>query len=50
MSVLNKVMQLLNSLDSMIDNMNLFHLSLVVDADLDALGISEALSTLETKI
>ncbi len=48
MSMLNKIVQLFNSVDAMIDNMSLLHFSLVVDADLDALTISEALSTLET--
>lgn len=47
MDIMNKIMQLFNSVDAMIDNMSLLQFSLVVDADLDALAISEALSTLE---
>ena len=47
MSLMNKVMQLFDSVDAMIDSMSLLQFSLVVDADLDAVAISEALSTLE---
>ena len=46
--IMNKIMQLFNSVDAMIENISLLHFSLVVDADLDALAISEALSTLES--
>jgi hypothetical protein len=45
--LMSKVMQLFNSVDAMIDNMSLLHFSLVVDADFDALGISEALTSLD---
>ena len=47
MNLMNKVMQLFNSVDAMIDSMSLLQFSLVVDADLDAVAISEALSTVE---
>ena len=47
MNLMNKVMQLFDSVDAMIDSMSLLQFSLVVDADLDAVAISEALSTLE---
>ena len=47
MSLMNKVMQLFDSVDAMIDSMSLLQFSLVVDADLDAVAISEALSTVE---
>ena len=47
MNLMNKVMQLFDSLDAMIDSMSLLQFSLVVDADLDAVAISEALSTVE---
>ena len=47
MSLMNKVMQLFDSDDAMIDSMSLLQFSLVVDADLDAVAISEALSTVE---
>ena len=47
MSLMNKVMQLFDSVDAMIDSMRLLQFSLVVDADLDAVAISEALSTVE---
>ncbi len=48
MNILNKVMQLINCVDVMIDNLNIFNFSLGIDADLDAVAISESLSTLET--
>jgi hypothetical protein len=48
MNILDKIVQIFNSVDAMIDNMSLSHFSLVVDADLDALSISETLSTSET--
>ena len=47
MNLMNKVMQLFDSVDAMIDSMSLLQFSLVVDADLDAVAISEALSTAE---
>ena len=47
MNLMNKVMQLFVSVDAMIDSMSLLQFSLVVDADLDAVAISEALSTVE---
>ena len=47
MNLMNKVMQLFDSIDAMIDSMSLLQFSLVVDADLDAVAISEALSTVE---
>lgn len=47
MNLMNKVMQLFDSVDAMIDSMSLLQFSLVVDADLDAVAISEALSTVE---
>ena len=47
MNLMNKVMQLFDSVDAMIESMSLLQFSLVVDADLDAVAISEALSTVE---
>lgn len=47
MNLMNKVMQLFDSVDAMIDSMSLLQFSLVVDADLDAVAISEALSKVE---
>ena len=47
MNLMNKVMQLFDSVDAMIDSMSLLQFSLVVDADLDAVAISEALITAE---
>ncbi|MBX9675527.1 MAG: hypothetical protein K2V71_02855 [Methylotenera sp.] len=47
MNMLGKVMQLINCVDVMIDNLNIFNFSLGIDADLDAVTISESLSTLE---
>lgn len=47
MNLMNKVMQLFDSVDAMIDSMSLLQFSLVVDADLDAVAISEALSTVK---
>ena len=47
MYLMNKVMQLFNSVDAMIDSMSLLQFSIVVDADLDAVAISEALITAE---
>lgn len=47
MYLINSVMQLFNRVDAIIDSMNLLHFRLVVDADLDAVAISEALSTSE---
>ena len=47
MNLMNKVMQLFDSVDAMIESMSLLQFSLVVDADLDAVAISEALSKVE---
>ncbi|MES2500828.1 MAG: hypothetical protein V4570_09835 [Pseudomonadota bacterium] len=47
MYLINKVMQLLNSVDAMIDNTSLLHFSLVIDADFDAVTISETIASIE---
>ena len=43
MNIVNKAIQLVNSIDVMIDSLNIFNFSFVIDADFDALGIGESL-------